>query len=88
LLPGTDIFECFGAVKLFQRIVDRDFEAVAGELQQVVWRKAGGIREQVGIERGVIPPTGGDFADWSGHELLIATKRREKTQKISGDLIE
>ena len=70
LLPGFDVFEGFGKVELFDGVVEDDLEAGAGETQHVLGREPRGVGEDLGIEGGVVPPFGGEFAELACHEFL------------------
>ena len=65
LLPGVDVFESLGEVEVLEGVVHDDFEAGAGELAEVSLSEAGGVVDEVGIEGGVIPPVGGDVAEFA-----------------------
>ena len=65
LLPGVDVFEGLGEVEVLEGVVHDDFEAWAGELAKVALGEAGSVVDEVGIESGVIPPVGGDVAEFA-----------------------
>ena len=71
LFPCVDVFERFGEIKIFERVVEHDFEAGARELEHFFGRKARGFFDDVVVEGGVIPPIGSDGADLSGHKIEV-----------------
>src|SRR4051812_44963998 len=48
-----------------------DGEAGTRELKQRLLGELGGVGEKLGVERGVVPPIGGDFADRTGHAFRL-----------------
>ena len=60
LLPSVDVFEGLGAVEVFERVVEDDLEAGAGQLQEFLRRELRSGGEEGGVERGVVPPGGGE----------------------------
>ena len=57
LLPRGDVLERFGKVELLERVVEHDAEPGPGQLPHVFGREPGRIREEVMVERRVVPPS-------------------------------
>ncbi len=68
LLPRGDVFERFGEIEILERVVEDDPEAGAGELLDIARREAGDFVDEVLFEGGVVPPIGGDGAEFARHE--------------------
>ena len=67
LPPGRDVFERFGEIEIFQRIIENDLESVPGKSRHRRRRKAGSFFDQRVVERGVVPPIRGNSTEFSGH---------------------
>ncbi|MPM33622.1 hypothetical protein SDC9_80199 [bioreactor metagenome] len=65
LFPGAHIFQRLGGVEFLKGVVDVDFEAGALEALQVADGDLGGGVEDFAVQRGVVPPIGGNFAQSS-----------------------
>ena len=70
LLPGVDVLQRLGQVKVLQGVKHHHFEAGAGELAQIPFSKPGGIVDKVIFQRGVVPPLRCDMADFTRHGLI------------------
>src|ERR1035438_2317636 len=67
LLPGGDVFERLGQVKLFERVVEHDLEAGPRQLEHLLGRQGSGVTDDGVVERGVIPPIGGYGTEFTWH---------------------
>ena len=67
LLPGGDVFQGFGEIEVLEGVIHHHLEARSRELAQVPLRELRGVIDERGVERGVVPPVGGDVAEFAGH---------------------
>ncbi len=65
--PGVDIFQRLGQIEIFERVVHHHAEAGPAQARQVLGRQPGGVVENLGVQRRVVPPAGGNLADRSAH---------------------
>ena len=70
LPPSVYIFQRLGGVKFLHRVVEMDFKARAREALEFLLIDSRSIGEEFRFECRVIPPGGGEFADWSWHGRL------------------
>src|SRR5438067_10894818 len=47
LFPGSDVFECFSEVKIFERVVHHDLESGSRELEQLLVSQFGSIADDI-----------------------------------------
>jgi hypothetical protein len=67
LFPGSDVFQGLGEIKLFERVVHDHLEPRPGKLEHLLRREGGGVADDFRVERGVIPPIGGDGTEFAWH---------------------
>jgi hypothetical protein len=67
-LPGGDVLERFREVEVLQGVVEHDAETVAREFRHLAGREPGGFLDQGMVEGRVIPPVGGDRAEFTRHD--------------------
>ena len=68
LTPRVDVFKRFSEVKILKRVVHDDLESWARKLAQITLGEARGVVDEVCVEGGIIPPVGGDVAEFAWHE--------------------
>lgn len=67
LTPGMHVFERLGKIELLERVVHDDGETRARQPDEIARSQPGDFVDQVGIERGVVPPVGGNGTEFSRH---------------------
>ncbi len=72
LPPCFDVLQRLGQVKILQRVVHFHGEAGAREAFHLARRQLGGVADNVVVERGVVPPVGGDGAELAGHVRFLS----------------
>ena len=59
--PGVDVFQRLGQIEIFERVVHHHAEAGPAQARQVRGRQPGGVVENLGVQRRVVPPAGGNL---------------------------
>jgi len=74
LPPRLDVLQRLGQVELLQRVVEMDLKPRPAQLEQVLFLQPGGVFQDLGIERRVVPPVGCNLADRARHEANVYRK--------------
>ena len=53
--------------EVFEGVIHHHLETRSRQLAQVALRELRGVVDEPGVERGVVPPVGGDVAEFAGH---------------------
>src|SRR5262249_23601781 len=68
LLPGCDVFESFGEVEFLEALKEHDLETRPGKFEHLFRRQTGGRFNKVAVQGCIVPPVGGNGAEFPWHK--------------------